>query len=296
MSLGLRPASGRDADAIGALLDARDAVDFGRPHFTTLDLLDAWRPPDFDVERDAVVCETSPGGPLCGFAMVRRRGSFGAVSPAHERLGVGAALVAWVETRQRELQWGKHEIAVADGNRRAETLLGTRGYERAWANVRLSTRNDGRIPRAPRPAGVDFRTIALPVDAQSLYDIDAAAFGSSEGTLAEFEEQQLGAHDVAQDLSPVAAVDGRTVGFALVRRREQPHAAYIALLAVHPTDQRRGIGRRLVVSVMQAAQSARLEVEVSVADDNPGATRLYASLGLVRRFAVAVFEKPITRG
>lgn len=290
----LRPATQSDADAVGELLRERDAADFGHPYFTRDDLVDAWRQEGFDLGRDAAVHETS-SGVVAGYAMVRRRGTFGVVAPSHEGLGIGSELVAWSERRQRELGWQKHVTGAAAASERAAALLRERGYGCAWTNSRLSLVLPSSMPRSPTVESASLRVLEVDRDAADVHAIDGAAFGESEGSLAAFYGEHLKAHDAAPDLSRVAIRDGQPVGFALVRRRD-PAVALVSILAVLPQFQGRGIGRAIVHDVFRAALAESLsEVQIGVASDNPRAAKLYASLGMRPLFDIAVFERPLAR-
>lgn len=82
----------------------------------------------------------------------------------------------------------------------------------------------------------------------------------------------------------VLAVDGTAViGYALATRSED--GVEIVGVTVAPRWRGRGVGRRLVESVLVWSGDARVTLEVRV--DNEGARALYASLGFVARGRVA---------
>lgn len=76
--------------------------------------------------------------------------------------------------------------------------------------------------------------------------------------------------------------DGRIVGNAsLIAFRDRGKRIYlIANVATHPDYRRRGIGRALTERVMQQARAKNASaIWLHVRDDNPGAIKLYESLG-----------------
>ncbi len=57
----LRPAGLEDADAVLAVLHARDRVDLGSTDYTLEDLVEEWRLSEVDLAHDSVVAETEAG-------------------------------------------------------------------------------------------------------------------------------------------------------------------------------------------------------------------------------------------
>lgn len=91
-----------------------------------------------------------------------------------------------------------------------------------------------------------------------------------------------------QDVAPglyryVAEVDGRVVGMATLRQKQNPRERHTAGLGmmVHPDYWGQGIGSQLVAALTKLAdnwlQLTRLELEVNT--DNPGGIRLYEKSG-----------------
>src|SRR4051812_42279778 len=93
----LRPPTRDDAEAILAVIVARDVADIGRPDYTLDDVLDEWDADGFDLATDAAVTED-----LTGYAMLRPDQAMVSVHPDAEGRGIGAALLAFVERRAEE--------------------------------------------------------------------------------------------------------------------------------------------------------------------------------------------------
>lgn len=77
---------------------------------------------------------------------------------------------------------------------------------------------------------------------------------------------------------------GSVVGWAiaLARRRKEGRSARLCSLAVDPRFRGRGVGRRLVCSVLAAAAERGMKrVFLEVAAENEAALRLYGRLGFV---------------
>jgi ribosomal-protein-alanine N-acetyltransferase len=91
-------------------------------------------------------------------------------------------------------------------------------------------------------------------------------------------EQELTSNRLARYV--VARAGGTPVGFGGLWLMVDE--AHITTFAVHPDWRRGGVGRRMLVALIEAAQelgAARMTLEVRVG--NAGAQRLYAELGFV---------------
>ncbi len=296
----LRPPRAEDAQAVLGVLIARDVADLGRPDITLGDLLDVWGASDFDLARDAVVCELD-GGELAGYAIARRGDTFGAVHPEHEGRGVGTALLDWCEQRQRELGWSEHRTALAGGNERGAELVRSRGYRLSRSYWRMTLDLADAPPAAAPPDGLRLRAMAQDEDPATIHEISNAAFANVAGVdpepLGAFSEEHLQAHDLDRGLSLVAEDEGSIVGFLLTRRWAEESAGYVDLLAVHPREHGRGIGRALLLGAFAAIREAGLaEAQLGVAGDNSGALRLYESVGMRPRFQIDLYERPVAAG
>ena len=294
----LRAPAEADAPAVLAVVVARDVADLGVPDCTLEDILEEWRAESFDAAADARLCETDTGE-VVGYAVARRPGSVVAVSPDREGLGAGTALLDWLEGRERAHGWEHHRQAIGERNARAAGLLRSRGYGKVRSYHRMTVAlAPGRQAPEP-PAGVTLRELRPAADEAVLYELDAAAFAGaadySPETLLEFRERHVRAHDLDPALSRVAERDLRPVGFLLARRWEQDSAGYVAILAVHPREQGRGLGSALLGDAFAAFAAAGLsEGRLGVASDNPRALGLYERQGMKPQFSFDVWERPIS--
>jgi ribosomal protein S18 acetylase RimI-like enzyme len=89
-------------------------------------------------------------------------------------------------------------------------------------------------------------------------------------------------------LTFVAEQDGRPIGFAMVGfyRLGEECAADLLAIAVAQGEERRGVGRRLLEQALRATRAARgsgrvTEIQLSVAEPNLRARRLFAAAGFV---------------
>jgi ribosomal protein S18 acetylase RimI-like enzyme len=286
----LRAVTAADLEAVLAVISARDIADLGAPDFTLEDLREEWS------DTETVLAELD--GRIAGYATAGAHRSSGAVDPACEGRGVGAALLDWVQDRERKRGLTRHRHAVAASDVRGRGLLESRGYtlERIYHRMTATL----PVAAAAVPA-VDaaLRELA-PDDARVVHAISEAAFAAVTSSEPEsfdaFCAEHLEAHDHDPSLSRVAMVDRATAGFALARRREAESAGYLDLLAVEPDWQGRGIAAALLTDAFAAFWAAGLRAaELGVASDNPRALRLYERLGMTVRFSTVTYIKPVRR-
>jgi mycothiol synthase len=93
----LRPPHDADADAVLALIIARDIADIGMPDFTLDDLRADWATPGVDLEHDARV--SAPNGTIRGYAILLGDDAIVMVHPDAEGEGDGTVLRRWAEAR-----------------------------------------------------------------------------------------------------------------------------------------------------------------------------------------------------
>ncbi|HEY1835140.1 MAG TPA: GNAT family N-acetyltransferase [Solirubrobacteraceae bacterium] len=292
----LRAPKRDDAVAVAGLLVDRQTAAFGRSEGALGDLLDEWESSELDLGRDAIVAESS-GGVLAGYAVAHRFGTFAVVEPEQEGQGFGSALLDWCERRQRELGWKEHRTSIPAVNVRAKALLLGRGYGLVRSSWSMRLPLD-QLPDASVPPGVTLRMLEARADGAALHELDQAAFAAVAGTepmsRTAFAEEHLQGHDLDPSLSLVAERGGEIVGFALTCRRQAESAAYIDILAVHPRQQGRGVGRALLLETFAAARRAGLdEAQLGVSGDNPKALRLYEGVGMTARAQLDIYTRPI---
>jgi ribosomal protein S18 acetylase RimI-like enzyme len=283
-----------DLDAVLAVIVARDVADLGAPDFTRDDLEQDWREPGWQLGRDARVAEQD--GRIVGYADLRRQVAQGYVHPEAEGRGIGSGLLAWLERRAAAPDApGRLRQLVPESNRRARELLGAAGWRPAWTYWRLAIDLDAPPPAAASPAGVELRTLALPEDGLEIHGVSESAFAAlgdhDPETFEEFDAEHLAAHDLDPSLSPVAVVEGRVAGFALVRRWSDQNRGFVNLLAVAPAHSGRGVGRALLHAAFAACRSAGLRgATLGVGGHNERALGLYERAGMRREWRVDRYE------
>lgn len=86
-------------------------------------------------------------------------------------------------------------------------------------------------------------------------------------------------------------VDGQPVGTVSVERDDEPGAAAIGGVTVHPAYRGRGLGRLLIRQALNVAAAAGLRpVYLSVSANNEAAIRLYVGEGFVKKTVVVAYR------
>src|SRR5689334_6612543 len=125
----------------------------------------------------------------------------------------------------------------------------------------------------PAPAGLHIEP-ALPRDAEQVAALHAKSFFRG------WPREDIAAYLTDSDMPTLVACDAKRhiAGFAMLRLLGDD--AELMTIAVDPRYRKRGIGRALMHAVLEdlmMTPSKRLILEVAA--DNPGALKLYNSLG-----------------
>jgi mycothiol synthase len=288
-----------DVEAVLAVFEARDRADLGEAEHTLGELLDEWQSSDLDLERGAQVVEDGDGR-IVAYAAVRRPGTIVVVAPDGEGRGIGSRLLEWTERRDRERGRDVHRQWVAATNAGARSLLTGAGYRRVRSYSRMVIALESALAAPDPPGGFRLRSIDPELDAGALHAVDAASFAAAPDyipeSLAEFTDEQLGAHDFDAALSRVVIEGEEIVGFLLAGHRPDDGVGYVHILAVAPDRQDRGLGTVMLRSAFAAFAEAGLrEARLGVASYNPRALHVYEQLGMKERFRFDIYERPASR-
>jgi mycothiol synthase len=285
----LRAATPQDARSAAELVIAGDIEEIGEVDYSLGDLQDEWR--ELDLAEDTLIVEDD-AGTIVGCAHFRGNDVLGQVDPARQGEGFGTAILTWSERRARERKAPLIRQGVGDRGVAGRALLERNGYTRE--------RSFWRMERDTVPGETAEEThlrAARQDDAERLHAIADLAFARDSSyerkTLEYWTRREFNAHDIDHALSRVATHDHEPVGFALARRWQQD-MIYIPLLAVHPQQQGRGLGARLLKGVFAAAAAAgQRQVRLNVASDNPNAVKLYERVGMKQAWRVDDYQKAL---
>jgi len=290
----VRPPRPEDLDAVYDVIAARQEADTGARDVTVGELRDAWGVSGFDLSTDAQVVEAADQ--IVAYAEIRAPGGMGYAAPFEEERRAAKLLLDWMEGRERQLRRRQHRQAVMSTNRIGQEVLCDAGYERVRSIFRMIRALDGGAGPVALPEAVELRPLDIEADGRDVHSLDGLSFASDADyvpeSFAAFRDEHLHAHDLDPDMSRVAWRGNTLVGFLLARHWTEQNSGFVDVLAVHPWEEGRGIGRALLQSSFAAFAKAGLETaQLGVSSENPRALRLYTRLGMTERFRWDIYQR-----
>lgn len=287
----LRPPADADAEAVLAVILARDVADLGVPDFTLDDLRADWASPGLALEHDARLAARD--GAVSGYAVLLGDDAVVITHPESEGEGHGTLLRRWAEARAAERGTAVLRQFAYGSNDRARAHLQDAGYEPAQHYYRLRA-DLADVPGAP---DAPLRTFDAARDEAAVHALIQEAFAEIEGhelqPLEKWRAKTIGKDGHDPSLWLLLEDDEGLVGAALGERWEAG-TGYVAELAVAARGRGRGHGRTLLLGLFDAFRRAGLEhAELSVHGRNRGALRLYESVGMRPTWQAERWEKAL---
>jgi ribosomal protein S18 acetylase RimI-like enzyme len=287
----LRPPSSDDAEAVLAVILARDVADIGAPDFTLDDLRADWASPGLTLTDDVRVCGRN--GDVSGYAVLLGDDAVVLVHPEAEGRGDGTVLRRWAEARAAERGTAVLRQFAYGANDRGREHLRAAGYEPAQHYFRLRA-DLADVPPAPDAA---LRAFAVERDEAAVHALIQDAFAEIDGH--EFQPlDRWRVKSIAKDGHDPALwlllEDEEGLAGAGLGERWEDQTGYVAELAVAARARGRGHGRTLLLGLFDAFRRVGLtHAELSVHGRNRGALRLYESVGMRATWQAERWEKPL---
>jgi mycothiol synthase len=309
-----RPA---DDAAIAELVNAAMTAD-GIPHRLTLAQIASWldHPTNLDLAADLLFAEVdgrvvayTEGGWEQDNDGGRNYSIWGEVHPDWRRRGLGAALLRWIEERQRRLA-GTHP----DVEKRLESwasekeagrlaLLEGNGYQIVRYGYEMERPNLDDIQPLPFPDGIELRP-AREEDLRAIWQVEIEVFrdhwGAVDDSEASFERKRTDPH---RDMSlwVVAWHGDEIVGQVLNRIDHEANAelglkrGWVNSVGVRRAWRRQGIARALVAESLRVLRGAGMtSAGLGVDSENPhGALGVYEASGFRVVRTDRVYRKPL---
>ncbi len=263
-----RPVTLDDAEAAAELSNAYNIALTGQPSIEAGEIRSDWGQSTMNLATNTLAV-FAPDGALAGLAEVWdsephvRHFVFAVVHPAHQGLGIGAALAGWAEARGRQLLPAAPDDARVilrqfkmNADEAAARLLRGQGYTVVRHNLRMTIDFDGP-PAAPIvPDGLTIRPFVRGAEDRALIMAMREEFRDHWGYVETPFEQDYQEWQHCMDTSPTCdpslffvAVDGGEIaGTALGQAAwaEDPDAGWIYGLGVRRPWRRRGVALALL--------------------------------------------------
>jgi GNAT superfamily N-acetyltransferase len=301
-----RAPTGADTKELERLFIAVDEAEGVEPIYLEKELLDAWRRPDFVIERDSVLVESATGS-FAAYGHVETRASEdlvagGWVHPDHWRKGLGTYLVRELEQRARDRAAEDDVLFRQLVNITSSTdpvigeILKREGYTAIRHFWHMALDLKGWTP-PPLP---DLENVSLRVmeasETDGIYDVLAEAFIDHFGpwpSRDEWTAEMLGSETHDPTMWFVAECEGELVGALTADMRAG--SGIVVDLGVRKGWRKRGIGRALLqLSFEDFRRRGVTRVGLGVDSDSPtGATRLYESIGMTKTRGFDFYVKPL---
>ena len=285
----LRPPAFSDAEAVLAVILARDVADLGAPDFTLEDLRADWATPGLTLEHDARIS----GSPVRGYAILLGDDAVVIVHPEAEGRGDGTVLRRWAEARAAERGTAVLRQFAYGANDAAREHLRRAGYAPAQHYFRLRA-DLADVPGAP---DAPLRTFDAERDEAAVHALIQEAFSEIDGhellPLERWRAKTVAKEGHDPSLWLLLEDEGEVAGAGLGERWEAD-TGYVAELAVAPRARGRGHGRTLLLGLFDAFRRAGLaHAELSVHGRNRGALRLYEAVGMRPTWTAERWEKAL---
>lgn len=235
-----------------------------------------------------------PTGELVGRAWVDRRSEVD-VHPAHRGLGIGAALLDWVEARARAAGTEWVVQTVPDSDLAAVAQVRAHGYRPMVINWLLGIELPTE-PMVPEPApGITVRAFR-PGDEHPAYLLTEDAFDEWQARRKSYEEWALLAVDratFAPAMSSLAFADGELVGAVLALDVPDSDEGYVERVAVRRDQRNRGIARLLLQHTFREFHRQGRRGCTLWTHSKTGALTLYQRVGMTVRRSSTVYRKQL---
>jgi mycothiol synthase len=311
--LRLRPARWADLNAVAQLIyDVCEADGDATVAVSPDELRNEWQTPGFNLERDALLVETSDGR-IVGFEEFNDRHlhatleTDGYVHPAFIRRGIGTALLRKVEERAREeMSLAEPDLRVSlqstidNRDQNSHDLHKNEGYQPVRYHWRMEIELEDPPEEPQWPAGIELRPFLKGEHDSPVWQAQNESFRDSWGshamTLEAWKHNRFNEPEFDPTLWAIAWDGDEVAGFSLNRYRMG--IGWIRTLGVRRPWRKRGLGLALLQhSFGEFYKRGKNVIGLGVDAQSPtGATRLYQRAGMAVASEFVTYEKELRPG
>lgn len=294
-----RGATPGDAEAVTALTRDAERFDVGEASVTIEDIESEWHSPGVDLQVDVLL--VFEGNVLVAEAEVPGWRAEANVRPDNRGLGIGTAVLAWVEHRALERAPEEDRVrvgqTVTSTNAGAISLFLRHGYELRHTSWVLRLPDDVTIESQPLPAGFEIRPFDPETEEHAVYQVVEDAFNEWPTRLpsifAEWQAGVTGRSDFDPSLLLVATFGDDVAGVAFGIPYEDE--GWVQQIAVRSDCRGRGVARALLRELFEEFRCRGFPAVGLSTDSRTGALDLYLGLGMVVRDTYSHYSKVLER-
>ncbi|MGZ5382793.1 MAG: GNAT family N-acetyltransferase [Acidimicrobiia bacterium] len=274
-----------DVPIITRMTRQAETIDAGEPLVTLEDVESDWRRPGFDPSEDAILI--FDGDRLAAYAEVPGWRAEAAVHPDYRGVGIGTALLGWIEKRALDRTPAGREARVGQtipaGHTAAADLFIRHGYERRHTSWILRLPAGRAIDQFPLPAGTVIRPYRPGAEDFAVFRVIEDAFSEwpdrEPSTFEQWQTEVMGRADFDPTLLLVAVHKHEVIGAAF--GISYPDEGWVEQLAVREDHRGRGIAKALLREAFDEFRRRGSPAVGLSTDSRTGALNLYLQVGMV---------------
>ena len=273
-----------DLPAVAEVTRVAETIDAGEPLATLDDIASDWQRPGFDPELD--VSLVFDGDRLAAYAEVPGWRVSATVHPDYRRLGIGTALLGWIEQRSLDRTPLDQETRVGqtipEQHSKAAELFLRHGYRPSHTSWVFRLPDNRVIEHPPLPASIEIRPYRPHEEDHLVFKVIDDAFAEwpnrEPSSFEAWQSEVTGRADFDPSLLLVATAADEVVGAAFGIL--YPDEGWVEQLAVRKDQRGRGLAKALLREAFEEFRKRGAPAVGLSTDSRTGALDLYLQVGM----------------